>query len=58
MPKFEGMRFPTDAILICNCWHVAYPLGYQPTGEMMEKRGPSVDHSSINRWGDPFLAAH
>lgn len=37
-------------ILICICWYVAYPLSYRHLEEMMQDRGVSVDHSSINRW--------
>ena len=44
------MRFPTDVILICVRWYVAYPLRYRHIEEMMEERGVSVEHPSINRW--------
>ena len=33
----------------------AYPLSYRHLEEMMEERGVSVDHSSINRWAIRFL---
>src|SRR5471030_3318234 len=36
-------------------WYVAYPLSYRHLGEIMEERGVSVDHSSINRWAIRFL---
>ncbi|MEC5218980.1 transposase-like protein, partial [Actimicrobium sp. GrIS 1.19] len=49
MLNFKGMRFPTDVILLCIRWYVAYPLSYRHLEEMMEERGVSVDHSSINR---------
>ena len=49
MLNFKRMRLPTDVILICACWYVAYPLSYRHLEEMMEERGVSVDHSSINR---------
>ena len=55
MLNFKGMRFPTDVILLCIRWHVAYPLSYRHLKEMMEERGVSVDHSSINRWAIRFL---
>ena len=55
MLNFEGMSFPIDVILVCIRWYVAYPLSYRHLEEMMEARGVSVDHSSINRWAIRFL---
>ena len=55
MLNFKGMRFPTEVILLCIRWYVAYPLSYRHLEEMMEERGVSVDHSSINRWAIRFL---
>ena len=54
MLNFKGMRFPIDVILVCIRWYVAYPLSYRHLEEMMEERGVSVDHSSINRWAMRF----
>ncbi|GGE90654.1 IS6 family transposase [Massilia psychrophila] len=55
MLNFKGMRFPIDVILVCIRWYVAYPLSYRHLEEMMQERGVSVDHSSINRWAIRFL---
>ena len=55
MLNFKAMRFPIDVILVCIRWYVAYPLSYRHLEEMMEERGVSVDHSSINRWAIRFL---
>ena len=55
MLSFKGMRFPIDVILVCIRWYVAYPLSYRHLEEMMEERGVSVDHSSINRWAIRFM---
>lgn len=49
------MRFPIDVILVCIRWYAAYPLSYRHIEEMMEERGVSVDHSTINRWAMRFL---
>ena len=49
------MRFPIDVILVCIRWYAAYPLSYRHLEEMMEERGVSVDHSSINRRAIRFL---
>ena len=51
----KGIRFPIDVILVCIRWYAAYPLSYRHLEEMMEERGVSVDHSSINRWAIRFL---
>jgi putative transposase len=55
MLNYKGMRFPIDVILICIRWYAAYPLSYRHLEEIMEERGVSVDHSSINRWAIRFL---
>ena len=55
MLNFKVMRFPIDVILVCIRWYAAYPLSYRHLEEMMEERGVSVDHSSINRWAIRFL---
>lgn len=55
MLNFKGMRFPIDVILVCIRWYAAYPLRYRHLEEIMEERGVSVDHSSINRWAIRFL---
>jgi putative transposase len=48
MLNFKGMRFPIDVILVCIRWYAAYPLSYRHLEEIMEERGVSVDHLSIN----------
>jgi putative transposase len=55
MLNYKGMRFPIDVILVCIRWYAAYPLSYRHLEEIMEERGVSVDHSSINRWAIRFL---
>lgn len=55
MLSFKGMRFPIDVVLVCIRWYVAYPLSYRHIEELMEERGVSVDHSTINRWAIRFL---
>ena len=55
MLNFKGMRFPIDVVLVCIRWYASYPLSYRHLEEIMEERGVSVDHSSINRWAIRFL---
>ena len=55
MLSFKGMRFPVDVILVCMRWYVAYSVRYRHIEELMEERGVTVDHSSIDRWAVRFL---
>jgi putative transposase len=50
MISFKGAHFPQEMILTCVRWYVAYPLSYRHVEELMEERGVSVDHATINRW--------
>jgi putative transposase len=50
MVDFRGAHFEAQIILFCVRWYVAYPLSYRHLEEMMQERGVSVDHSTINRW--------
>ena len=47
---FKGAHFPADIILTCVRWSVAYPLSTRQVEELMQERGVSVDHSTVNRW--------
>src|ERR1035437_4287036 len=55
MLKMKGMRFPKEIVLVCIRWYVAYALSYRNLEEMMQERGVSVDHSTVNRWAIRFL---
>ena len=48
--SFKGAHFPPDVILMCVRWYVAYPLSTRHVEELMQERGVSVDHATINRW--------
>src|SRR5262245_54326474 len=48
--SFKGAHFPQDIILMGVRWYVAYPLSYRHVEELMEARGVSVDHATIQRW--------
>ena len=48
--SFKGAHFPQDIILMGVRWYVAYPLSYRHVEELMEERGISVDHATIQRW--------
>jgi putative transposase len=46
----KRLHFPIEIILLCVRGYVAYPLSLRHLEEMMQERGVSVDHSTINRW--------
>jgi transposase-like protein len=50
MVDFKGSHFETEIILVCVRWYLAYPLSYRQIEEIMQERGVSVDHSTLNRW--------
>jgi transposase-like protein len=50
MINLKGCHFPKDVVLMCVRWYVAYPLSYRHVEELMEERGVSVDHATVNRW--------
>ena len=50
MISFKGAHFPQDIILMGVRWYMAYPLSYRHVEELMQQRGVSVDHATINRW--------
>ena len=50
MIDFKGSHFEKAIILWGVRWYVAYPISYRQLEEMMQKRGVSVDHSTLNRW--------
>jgi putative transposase len=48
--SFKGAHFPAEIILTGVRWYVAYPLSYRQVEELLEERGVSVDHATIQRW--------
>ena len=46
----KGSHFEKEIILWGVRWYVAYPISYRQLEEMMQERGVSVDHSTLNRW--------
>jgi putative transposase len=50
MISFKGTHFPPDIILTGVRWYAAYPLSYRHVEELMQERGVSVDHATIQRW--------
>jgi transposase-like protein len=50
MVSFKGAHFVRDIILTRVRWYLAYPFSYRQVEELMQERGVSVDHATINRW--------
>ena len=56
----KRLHYPTEVMLVCVRWYVAYPLSLRHLEEMMAERGVRVDHSTIHHWAMkmlPVLAA-
>ena len=50
MINFKGRHFQKDMILQSIRWYLTYALSYRDIEELMEERGFTVDHSTVNRW--------
>lgn len=50
MISFKGRHHHQDIILQCVRWYVAYSLSCRDLEELMQERGHTVDHSTIQRW--------
>jgi putative transposase len=49
MINFKFRQFHENVILLVVRWYVSYSLSYRDIEEMMDERGITVDHSTINR---------
>ena len=50
MISFKGAQFPRSVILYAVFFYVRYAVSYRDLEEIMEERGVSVDHATLNRW--------
>jgi putative transposase len=50
MIDFKGAHYPKDVILYAVFFYVRYGVSYRDLEEIMQERGLSVDHSTLNRW--------
>ena len=50
MIDFKGSHFEKAIVLWGVRWYVAYPISYRQLEEMMQERGVTVDHATLNRW--------
>src|SRR6266545_4191904 len=52
---FKWRHFPGQAILLCVCWYLRYPLAYEHVSELLAERGISVAVTScIWRWVETY----
>jgi hypothetical protein len=47
--SFKGTHVPQDIMLMCVRWYAAYPLSDRHIEELLEERGVSVDHATIEK---------
>jgi putative transposase len=50
MVNVKGAHYPEDIIFYAVFFYVRYGVSYRDLEEIMEERGISVDHSTLNRW--------
>jgi len=50
MINVKGAHYPKDIILYAVFFYVRYGVSYRNLEEIMNERGVSVDHATLNRW--------
>ena len=50
MISFSGNHFRKDIILYAVFFYLCYAVSYRDLEEIMEERGVTVDHATLNRW--------
>ncbi|MDP5211006.1 IS6 family transposase [Microbulbifer sp. 2205BS26-8] len=48
--NFKGAHYPKDVILYAVFFYVRYSVSYRDLEEIMQERGVTVDHATLNRW--------
>jgi len=49
MISFKGAHYPKEVILYAVFFYVRYGVSYRNLEEIMEERGETVDHATLNR---------
>jgi putative transposase len=57
MISFKGTHFPKDIILYAVYFYVRYAVSYRYLEDILEERGVSVDHATLNRWVIKYSAS-
>jgi putative transposase len=50
MISFKGTHYPKDVILYAVFFYVRYGVSYHDLEEILEERGVTVDHATLNPW--------
>jgi putative transposase len=50
MISLPGTHFPKDVILHAVFFYLRYAVSYRDLEEILEERGVTVDHATLNRW--------
>ena len=50
--NFSNRHFKSDIIMMAMRWYLSYSLSYREVEELLLERGVSVDHSTVQRWGE------
>jgi transposase-like protein len=56
LSAFSGFRFPREVITVAVRWYLRYGLSYRDVEELLAERGITVDHVTIYRWVQRFIA--
>jgi len=48
--SFSDTHFPKDVILHAVFFYLRYAVSYRDLEEIMDERGVTVDHATLNRW--------
>jgi putative transposase len=57
MISFKGGHYPKDVILYAVFFYVRYAVSYRDLEDILEERGISVDHATLNRWVIKYSAS-
>ncbi|BBM03556.1 hypothetical protein GL2_36300 [Microbulbifer sp. GL-2] len=50
MISFKGTHYPKNVILYAVFFYVRYAVSHRDLEEIMQERGVTVDHATLNRW--------
>jgi transposase-like protein len=53
---FADFRSPPEVITIAVRWYLRYGLSYRDMEELLAERGVPVDHVTVYRWVQRFIA--
>ena len=54
--EFKGRHFTSEVILWALRWYLAFPISYRDLSSMLLDRGIAVDHTTLFRWVQAYVA--